>query len=91
MWPAGLGKFARDMFLMKWSTRRLPKPRTSMLMDERVNGSFLAGEDATSGTAIDATIVPIDGGMSLFVKMTGPAETVTNNPTQSRRFSNRSS
>ena len=38
---------------------------------------FLAGEDATSGTAIDATIVPMDGGMSLFVKMTGPAKTVT--------------
>jgi hypothetical protein len=38
---------------------------------------FLTGEDATSGTAIDATIVPMDGGMSLFVKMTGPAKTVT--------------
>ncbi len=38
---------------------------------------FLAGEDATSGTAIDATIVPMDGGMSLFVKMTGPAKTVS--------------
>ncbi len=38
---------------------------------------FLTGEDASSGTAIDATIVPMDGGMSLFVKMTGPAKTVT--------------
>lgn len=38
---------------------------------------FLSGEDATSGTVIDATIVPMDGGMSLFVKMTGPAKTVT--------------
>jgi hypothetical protein len=38
---------------------------------------FLSGEDSTTGTAIDATIVPIEGGMSLFVKMTGPAKTVT--------------
>jgi hypothetical protein len=37
---------------------------------------FLTGEDATTGTAIDATVVPMDGGMSLFVKMTGPAKTV---------------
>jgi hypothetical protein len=38
---------------------------------------LLTGEDASSGTAIDATIVPIEGGMSLFVKMTGPAQTVS--------------
>ena len=38
---------------------------------------FLAGEDATSGEAIDATIIPLENGMSLFVKMTGPAQTVT--------------
>jgi hypothetical protein len=38
---------------------------------------FLAGEDATSGEAIDATIIPLESGMSLFVKMTGPAQTVT--------------
>lgn len=38
---------------------------------------FLTGEDATTGTAIDATVVPMEGGMSLFVKMTGPAKTVT--------------
>lgn len=38
---------------------------------------FLVGEDTDSGKAIDATIVPMDGGMSLFVKMTGPAKTVS--------------
>ena len=38
---------------------------------------FLAGEDATAGEAIDATIIPLENGMSLFVKMTGPAQTVT--------------
>ncbi len=37
---------------------------------------LLTGDDATVGSAIDATIVPLDGGVSLFVKMTGPAETV---------------
>jgi hypothetical protein len=38
---------------------------------------LLTGEDPASGTAIDATIVPMDGGISLFVKMTGPAKTVS--------------
>jgi hypothetical protein len=38
---------------------------------------LLTGDDAATGTAIDATIVPMDGGMSVFVKMTGPAKTVT--------------
>ena len=47
-------------------------------VDGRTGQRFLlTGEDAMKGTAIDATIVPIDGGTSLFVKMTGPAKTVT--------------
>jgi hypothetical protein len=41
---------------------------------------FLTGDDAKSdekdATAIDATIVSMDGGMSLFIKMTGPPKTV---------------
>lgn len=37
---------------------------------------LLVGEDPDSGTAIDATIIPFDGGTSLFVKMTGPVQTV---------------
>ncbi len=37
---------------------------------------LLLGEDADNGTAIDATIVPLEDGMSLFVKMTGPSKTV---------------
>jgi hypothetical protein len=41
---------------------------------------FLTGDDAKSdekdATAIDATIVSMDGGMSLFIKMTGPTKTV---------------
>ncbi|MFK8111547.1 MAG: hypothetical protein AB8B91_05080 [Rubripirellula sp.] len=46
-------------------------------VDGRESQRFmLTGVDAESGTAIDATIVPIEGGMSLFVKMTGPVDTV---------------
>ena len=39
---------------------------------------LLTGEDPAKGTAIDATIVPLgpDGNMNLFVKMTGPVQTV---------------
>jgi hypothetical protein len=37
---------------------------------------LLFAEDATSGDAIDATIIPLSDGFSLFVKMSGPAETV---------------
>ena len=49
----------------------------SVDVDGRAGQRFLlTGEDATVGTAIDATIVPIDGGTSLFVKMTGPAKIV---------------
>ena len=36
----------------------------------------LLPEDGSTGNAIDATIVPQDSGMSLFIKMTGPVETV---------------
>jgi HAMP domain-containing protein len=38
---------------------------------------LLSGDDASSGTIIDATIVPLEDGFSLFMKMTGPAETVS--------------
>jgi hypothetical protein len=38
---------------------------------------FLAGENPDEGQAIDATIVPLENGMSLFIKMTGPVQTVT--------------
>jgi hypothetical protein len=49
----------------------------SVDVDGRTGQRFLlTGEDASVGTAIDATIVPIDDGVSLFVKMTGPAQTV---------------
>ncbi len=37
---------------------------------------ILTGDDASSGTAIDATIVPLEEGISLFIKMTGPAKVV---------------
>ncbi|KAA1260602.1 hypothetical protein LF1_31420 [Rubripirellula obstinata] len=37
---------------------------------------ILSGNGEDDGTAIDATIVPMDGGMSLFIKMTGPKETL---------------
>jgi len=39
---------------------------------------LLTGEDPDQGLAIDATVLPLgpDGKMNLFIKMTGPAETV---------------
>ncbi|NNE00852.1 MAG: hypothetical protein HKN47_26350 [Pirellulaceae bacterium] len=37
---------------------------------------LLTGTDADSGNAIDATIVPLDSGASMFIKMTGPVATV---------------
>ena len=51
---------------------------TTVDVDGRTGQRFLlTGEDASAGTAIDATIVPLNDGMSLFVKMTGPAKTVS--------------
>ena len=47
-------------------------------VDGRSSQRFLlSGDDVSSGTIIDATIVPLEGGFSLFIKMTGPAETVS--------------
>ena len=37
---------------------------------------ILTGNDSDTGNAIDATIVPLEGGFSMFIKMTGPASTV---------------
>lgn len=51
---------------------------------------FLAGEesaeDENDATAIDATIVPIDGGMSLFIKMTGPKNVVSDQADKIAKF-----
>lgn len=38
---------------------------------------FLTGGDGPAASAIDATVIPLDNGMSLFVKMTGPLDTVS--------------
>jgi hypothetical protein len=38
---------------------------------------WLTGEDADKGNAIDATIVPLGNGGSMFIKMTGPVATVS--------------
>jgi hypothetical protein len=47
-------------------------------VDGRASQRFvLSGDDASEGDMIDATIVPMEGGISLFVKVFGPAETVT--------------
>ncbi len=46
-------------------------------IDGRESQRFLLlGENPEEGTAIDATIVPLEQGFSLFIKMTGPASTV---------------
>lgn len=50
---------------------------TDITVDGRDGKRFtLGGEGKGDGTAIDATIIPIADGMSLFIKMTGPEETL---------------
>ncbi len=47
-------------------------------VDGRPSQRFLlTGSDPQAGEAIDVTIVPMDDGISLFVKMSGPVATVT--------------
>ncbi len=47
-------------------------------VDGRPSQRFLlTAADENSGDAIDVTIVPLENGMSLFIKMKGPVETVT--------------
>ncbi|TWU59350.1 hypothetical protein Poly51_21380 [Rubripirellula tenax] len=46
-------------------------------VDGRPGQRFYLTSEDEAGQAIDATIVPLDGGMSLFIKMTGPAKTVS--------------
>lgn len=49
----------------------------AMTVDGRDAQRFYLSGDDESGTAIDATVVNLDDGFSLFVKMTGPAATVS--------------
>ncbi|EMI41420.1 hypothetical protein [Rhodopirellula sp. SWK7] len=44
------------------------------------------GSDAGEATAIDATIIPLEEGFSMFVKMTGPVETINSQSEQMRAF-----
>lgn len=73
----------------RWIGQIRPSGSTDELVDQafadaqtiQVDGReskryLLLGEDTDEGTAIDATIIPLDDGMSLFVKMTGPTKTV---------------
>ncbi len=47
-------------------------------VDGRSSQRFLlTGDDVDRGDAIDVTIVPMEDGISLFVKMRGPVQTVT--------------
>lgn len=48
-----------------------------LTVDGRPGQRFYLGTDEASGTAIDASIIDLDDGFSLFVKMTGPAATVS--------------
>ena len=45
--------------------------------DREAQRYILTGEDAETGNIIDATIVPLDERTSMFIKMIGPAETVS--------------
>ena len=42
-----------------------------------LNGDEAKSEAGDDGQSIDATIVPLEGNFSLFIKMTGPTKTVT--------------
>jgi hypothetical protein len=53
------------------------KAGTELTVSEKKSQRFfLPGKDDQQGEAIDATIVPLGDGFSLFIKMTGPVETV---------------
>jgi hypothetical protein len=53
------------------------KEGTELTVSEKKSQRFfLPGKDDQQGEAIDATIVPLGDGFSLFIKMTGPVETV---------------
>ena len=59
----------------------------SVKVDGRPGRRFvLTAEPAESGRAIDATIVPLAGGRSLFIKMTGPYEIVSQEGERMRSF-----
>lgn len=59
----------------------------SVKVDGRPGRRFvLTADPAESGTAIDATIVPLEGGRSLFIKMTGPYEIVSQEGERVRSF-----
>ena len=47
---------------------------------------YLSGDDPEAGTVIDATIIPLGDGISLFVKMTGPAKTVADSSDEITAF-----
>jgi hypothetical protein len=50
---------------------------TELVVSEKKSQRFfLTGKSDKEGDAIDATIVPLGDGFSLFIKMTGPVETV---------------
>ena len=49
---------------------------------------MLTGPDTEKGTAIDATIVPMDDGTSMFIKMTGPISTLNDQNEQLGEFLN---
>ncbi|TWU42288.1 hypothetical protein [Novipirellula artificiosorum] len=56
-------------------------------VDGRKSQRFLLlGEDPASGTAIDATIVPLEDNFSMFIKMTGPVQTVRDQSDQTKAF-----
>lgn len=59
----------------------------SITVDGRPAQRFLlTGDTDGSGTAIDATVVPLEAGQSLFIKSTGPYETVTAEADAMRSF-----
>jgi hypothetical protein len=56
-------------------------------VDGRAAQRFLLTDGGTGdGAAIDVTIVPLEGGSSLFVKMQGPAATVSEQAEQISSF-----
>ena len=50
------------------------------------NRFIIEGDDSGPGISIDATVVPLDGGQSMFIKMTGPPKVVAQESKSMRTF-----
>ena len=66
--------------------RALEEAETVEVDGRQAQRFLLQGDEGENSSAIDATIVPLEEGFSLFVKMTGPSTTVTSQSDQMASF-----